>query len=151
MVNITSVEPLITKNQLELTIYESHTNVNEYDTWVGPITFNPDGVETKEDVLIFMRCLQICIEKIEHSRTAYKGHGLAYNEVDFDEFEDEFDEIEVDNGNDLIVFRKNGKEYSIPYEYDMGMPTEDARYFAGIRFSSAFFYDAEGNRFQVTY
>ncbi len=32
----------------------------------------------------------------------------------------------------------------------MGMPTEDARYFAGLKFDSAFYYDENGNKFEVT-
>lgn len=149
MAVFTEVENPVLKNKLELTIYEVHTNVNEHDTAVGPITFNPEGVESKEDVEIFMRCLDILIKKIDHSRKADRGNGIPYNYVDFDEFEDEFDEIKVDNCDEVIIFTKNGKEYIYPYEYDLGMPTEDARYFAGVNFSCAFFYDENGNKFKV--
>lgn len=148
MATFTPIERPVIKNKLEYTLQECHTNVNEHDHWTGPVVYVADEVSTKEEAGVFLRCLQICIEKFNGSRTRY---GEPYDSVDFEveEFEDEFDDIEHDASDNFIRFSKDGKDYFIGYDFDMGMPTEDARYFAGMKFVSAVFYDENGDMFNV--
>lgn len=148
MAKLTPIDKPILKNQLHLTVKEAHTDANDHDQWTSPTTYVPYCVETKEDVDIFMRCLEISIGRIADSR---QGYGDTYSSVEFDEFEDEFDSIEVDGSDQVIIFVKNNKEYIIDFNYDLSMPTEDGRYFAGLQFVSAVFYDENGDKFNVEF
>lgn len=150
MITFNSVEDLKNKNALEIYYYEAHTNVNEHDEWTGETSSYYENV-SKEDAEILIRCFSICEKEFDISRKAGGGHGIPYNELNLDEKEeyfDEFENIEVSN-SDRVLFTKDGKEYGIWYNFDMGMPTEDARYFAGLKFSSAFYYDENGNKFEI--
>lgn len=151
MITFNPVEDVKLKNVLEIYYRESHTNVNEYDTWTEQTCSCYNNV-SKEDAEILMRCFSICEKEFDISRKAYGGHGIPYNQLYLDEKEEyveEFENIEVSN-SDRVIFTKNGKEYDIWYNFDMGMPTEDARYFAGLKLDSALYYDENGNKFSIT-
>lgn len=148
MIEFIPVDSQNPKNFLEIHYKEAHTDVNEHDSWnvTSPMSYND---VSKEDVKILMRCFAICEKEIEEAR---KGYGIPYNQLYLEEKEEyleEFDDIQVDDSNDVITFKKNNKDYDIWYSFDMGMPTEDDRYFAGIKFLKAFYYDEQGNKFEI--
>lgn len=150
MITFNPVQEFQPKNALEIYYYESHTNVNEHDELTGQTSSYYENV-SKEDAEILMRCFAICEKEFDISRKAYGGHGIPYNQLYLDEKEEyleEFEDIQVSN-TDQVIFTKNGKEYHVWYRFDMGMPTEDARYFAGLKFDSAFYYDENGNKFEI--
>lgn len=148
MIEFIPVDSQNPKNFLEIFYRKAHTDVNEHDSWINTSPMTYEDV-SKEDVEILLRCFAICEKEIEEAR---KGYGIPYNQLYLEEKEEyleEFEDIQVDDSNDVITFKKNNKDYDIWYSFDMGMPTEDDRYFAGIKFLKAFYYDEQGNKFEI--
>lgn len=139
------VENPATKNALEIVISESTTGGNDQEVWGVNFNYLPEGVDTKDKAENFLKGFFHIEAIINKSR---KGYGDTYDSVDFEDETGEIEDIEVDSDG-FISFTCGGYEFEYWFSFDASMPTEDGHYFAGIKFDSAFYYDENGDKFQI--
>lgn len=136
----------ILKNTLKIIMSESTTGNNDEELWGANFTFIPENVRTQEEAESYIKGFFFIRDRINKSR---EGYGDTYNSIDFEDETGEVKDVEVDGNSEVIIFTCGNNHFEYPFEFDESMPTEDGRYFAGVKFVSAFYYDNEGNKFEI--
>ena len=134
------------KNTLKIIMSECTTDHNDKDLWGASFTFIPEDVKTKEDVENYLKGFFFIKDTINKSR---EGYGENYNSVEFEDETEVVKDIELNCSEEIIGFTCGGSRFEYPFGLDGSMPTGDGHYFAGIKFVSAFYYDQNGNKFEV--
>lgn len=135
-------------NTLEIIMAECSTDANDHDDWHTPFTYTlpSNQVSNRNEAENYIRGLSFIAKVIEKSRA---GYGEPISGVSFEDESGLIEDIVADESDMVITFTVAGKEYFYPFEYDNSMPTEDGRYFAGIKLEALFFYDENGDKFEM--
>lgn len=134
-------------NQFILQYMTCHTNANEQDIWISLVPYVLDEVSNFDDIIIFLECFKVIKEEIDKSRT---GYGYPAESIDFETLAEDngFDKIEWHQDMGVSIF-KNGKEYFISVDTDLGMPTEDGHFLAGISIEVLSYFDQNGIEYTI--
>jgi len=125
-----------------------HTGNNDRDFWVGSDSFILHDIENENDLKEYLECFDIVKNEVDQARS---GLGIPAENIDFDKYVDsgQYEKVEWTHAEG-VSFIKNGKEYFINIEDDIGMPTEDGHFLQGIRLDYIGYFDENGIEHYVT-
>lgn len=140
MLKLTPIDSV--KNKFVLNYSVCHTGNNDRNFWMPADSFILHDIENEDDLKEYLECFDIVKSEVDQARM---GHGTAAEYIDFGKYVDsgQYDKVEWTHAEG-VSFIKNGKEYFIDIEDDIGMPTEDGHFLQGIRLDYIGYFDENG-------